>query len=630
MRSTDGRRRAGRLLAVILTLAVLGAGVAGGLARPHLNTTVSSFLPGGDPSVRTWKAEQQGFGSDPIAVLLTSKTPKALLSGAPMRSLIGMEGRIAKLPDVSVVYGPGTTLNEIAISLQNFLADVVGARDGLMQQAVTAAKNAGQSTAQQQAAAQAAVAQFDLHYAQLLTQGLKIGLPTVSNPTFGQTVFLGPQGTGNPAFRWLVPDVNHVAVLVRPAPNLDQAHTQALVAAVRHAVDTAGLPIRASVVTGSPVIAGAMGQEVTSELPLLAGAAVAAVLICFLITRRRRWWERLLPLLIGLVATATTMAIFGWLGVPLSLGLLAFLPIILGVGTDYPIYALRHGRPRIILVAAGASAASLAALTLSPLPYVKELGAALAVGLVLSALLGLLVARLLPAPAPAAPATTGSWARRRFPHRDRRTDRPRRGRQTWIAGLAVATVAGIAGWALLGSLGMNSDPERLASGLPALQQGVAAQQVLGASGELDVYVRGEDVLSPAFLAWFDQAERILALHHADQLRPVVSPASLLSWLGPKASPSQINLAMSLLPSYLTTSTIRDDRREAVMAFGVKLGDLGSENQLIQSIKAELPPAPKNSQVTVTGLPAVAARSYQLLSGDRWLPNIGGIAVFGVV
>ncbi len=27
---------------------------------------------------------------------------------------------------------------------------------------------------------------------------------------------------------------------------------------------------------------------------------------------------------------------------------------------------------------------------------------------------------------------------------------------------------------------------------------------------------------------------------------------------------------------------------------------------------------------------MAARSYQLLSGDRWLPNVGGIVAFGVV
>jgi predicted RND superfamily exporter protein len=35
-------------------------------------------------------------------------------------------------------------------------------------------------------------------------------------------------------------------------------------------------------------------------------------------------------------------------------------------------------------------------------------------------------------------------------------------------------------------------------------------------------------------------------------------------------------------------------------------------------------------VSVTGLPAVAGRSYQLLSGNRLLPNLGGLVAFGLV
>lgn len=156
------------------------------------------------------------------------------------------------------------------------------------------------------------------------------------------------------------------------------------------------MPLASSDVTGQPVIAAALGTEVVNELPLLAPIVIAVVALCFLATRRRvRWWERVLPLAVGLVATGVTMAIFGWFAVPLSIGLLAFLPIILGVGTDYPIYALRNGRPRQILAAVVASGASLALMASSPLPFVRDLGLALVVGLVLSALLGLGVARVL-------------------------------------------------------------------------------------------------------------------------------------------------------------------------------------------------------------------------------------------
>ncbi|MCU4184409.1 hypothetical protein K6U06_08550 [Acidiferrimicrobium sp. IK] len=624
--AVDPRRLTLRALAVtVAVLAVLGTtGV--GLSRIRLDTTIASFLPGGDRTVRTLNAEQTAFGADPIALLLTSKQPVGLLSGTPLRDEIALESKLASLPDVAVVYGPGTTLNEITISLQNVLVDISGKRDALIAQAEQAAKAAGQPPAAQQAAGKAAVAQFDLRYGALLAKGLRIGLPSIQNTALGKTVFLGADGQAQPAFRWLVPDATHESILVRPSPGLSQARTEALVRELKAAVKAAKLPISASVVTGTPVIVAAFGTEITTELPILAGISLAVVAVGFLVVRRRRpVWERLLPLGIGFVATGITMSAFGWLGASLSLGLLAFLPIILGVGTDYPIYALRQGRPRLILATATASAASLALLAVNPLPYVRDLGIALAAGLLLSAVLGVAVARRLP-PLPA----------RETDRRDRcsagRQDppsRPRR-RPAWAALGALGAVVALGGWAALGTLGLNSDPERLAAGLPALEQGLAAQSVLGASGELDVYVRGADVMTPAFLSWYQQAQDRLLLAHGDQLRPIVSPATLLSWLGDHPTPAQITAADEVLPAYLTDAAIRTDHKQAVMAFGVQLGSLGSESALIASIRHILPPAPAGATVSITGLPAVGARSYDLLSGDRLLPNAGGIAAFGAV
>ena len=609
-----------RLAAGLVVLGLLGA-MVGGLARIRLDTTIASFLPGGDPTVRTLDAEQNAFGADPIAVVLTSRQPAELLSGAPLRAEIALESKLATLPDVAVVYGPGSTLNEITLSLQNLLVDISGKRDALIAQAENAAKAAGKSAAEQQAAGQAAVAQYDIRYGKLLTEGLQIGLPSIDNAALGRRVFLGATGQAQPAFRWLVPDAAHESILVRPLPGLSQTRTDALVTRLRAAVRSARLPISGSIVTGTPVIVAAFGTEIVKELPLLAGISLLVVAVGFLVVRRRRPVpERLLPLGIGLAATGVIMAVFGWVGASLSLGLLAFLPIILGVGTDYPIYALRRGRPRLIIGTAAASAVSLVVLALDPLPYVRDLGLALAGGLMLSALLGVAVARRLgPLAAEANLAVVAS----------RRASR-RRGGRRWAAAAAVAVVVAVLGWAGLGSLGLNSDPERLAAGLPALQQGIAAQSVLGASGEMDVYVRAPDVLTPAFVSWYQQAQDRLVLAHGDQLRPIVSPASLLSWLGARPTQSQVTAAMEVLPAYLTDAAIKADHTQAVMAFGVQLGSLGSESALISSIRRLLPPPPPGATVSVTGLPAVGARSYDLLTGDRLLPNLGGIAAFGLV
>lgn len=625
MRLLAGRvkalRRAPRVLAAAAATAVVAAFIFTGLARQHIDTTVGSLLPSGDQTLRTWVAEERSFGGDPIVVLLHSGGYYQLLSGTPLMKEIALEGKLSRLSNVAVVYGPGTTLNEIGISIQNLMVDIAGKRAALMAAAEAAARAAGQSSAAQQAAGQAAVAGYDQRYLSLIEQGVRVGLPTVSNPVFGRMVFLQPNGQGRPAFRWLVPDATHEAILIRPAPGLSQAQTTALVRAVRATVRSAGLPTKSWLVTGSPVIAASMGQEVLTEMPLLAGAAVIVVLGCFIVSRRRvRLWHRVLPLGLGLLATVLTMATFGWFGVPLSVGLLAFLPIILGVGTDYPIYALGGTSPRLVVFAVAASAVSLAVLALSPMPYVRELGLALVTGLVLSALLGIAAARLL-----------GDRSLRRMRPAAGPAPKPRRParRAPWAAVGAGALAAGLLGWSFLGTLGINSDPEKLASGLPALSQAISAQSILGASGELDIYVRGGDVLTPQFLAWYTAAQTTLLLDHGDQLDPVVSPATLLGWLGPKPTSAQIDSALQVLPWYLTTATVRNDKTQAVMAFGVKLGRLDSEAKLVRAIRSELPPAPAGATVSVTGLPAVAAHGYRLLSSGRLAGNLGGLAAFGL-
>ncbi|HZD65366.1 MAG TPA: hypothetical protein VE152_04635, partial [Acidimicrobiales bacterium] len=190
-----------RAALVVLVGAGVLAGMAGGLARVRLDTTVGSFLPSGDPAVRAWQAEQRSFGADPIAVVLTADKPGQLLSGAPLRKEVRLEGELAGLPDTAAVYGPGTTLNEIARSLQGLLASISGDRDALMTRAEVAARKAGKSPSQQAAAGRAAVYRFDLRYGALLARGLKIGLPTLANPNFGPAVLLGPHGQGRSAFR---------------------------------------------------------------------------------------------------------------------------------------------------------------------------------------------------------------------------------------------------------------------------------------------------------------------------------------------------------------------------------------------------------------------------------------------
>ncbi|MGH9040769.1 MAG: RND transporter [Acidimicrobiia bacterium] len=580
--------------------------VAVGILRLEVDTSIGSLLPAGDPAVRTWEDTQASFGADPV-VLLFEGAPDGLLDPEAVRRLVALEGRLAGLPDVAVVYGPGTTLNQIAIGLNELLVSITARRDGLRAEAEAAARAGGASEAEARAAGAAAVADYEARYGSLVAAGLPLGLPTLANPTFARSVFLDEAGRARAPLRWIVPDAGHAAVYVRPREGLDQDGTDRLVRAVRAAADEADVGTGVTV-TGAPVLVASLAAEVRRELPRLGLVALAVVAGVFLASHRARGRRRFLPLAMGLAATAVVVGGFGLVGVPASIGMLVFLPVMLGVGTDLPIQAAHPAPRRVLVAAAVAGAAAFAALAISPLPFVRHLGLALAAGVLISAAFALPFL-------PSAPAPSGDPVRLRLPG--------------WPV-LGAAVVVAAIGWGLLPSLPVEARPDHLARGLPALADARRVERVLGASGEVAVRVTAADVASPDMLAWFRSAEEALVVRFGDRLRPIVSPGRMFSWLGENPTPAQVDAAFNLLPRYLVGATVRGDRREAVAGYGLRLGDLDDQSRLLDEVRRALPAPPPGARVELTGLPVVASRGYDLLAGGRLPASLAGPLLAGAV
>jgi predicted RND superfamily exporter protein len=642
-------------------LAAVAAATGLGLTRLEVDTAIGSLLPTGDAAVTQWEQTQASFGADPVVVLVETDTPGALLNPDSVKRMVALESTLAALPNVAVVYGPGTTLNQIAVQINELLLSITARRDGLRAEAVEAAKAAGKSPAEAEAAGRAAVAAYEERYGALVAAGLPLGLPSVSNPTFNRTVFFDAEGRTKAQLRWIVPDDRHAAVYVRPREGLDQESTDRLVHAVRAEARQAWVlqqpppgptAHRTSVtVTGAPVLVAALGAEVRRELPGLGLVALAAVAVAFLLAHRpgrTHFLRRLAPLVLGLGATAVVLGFFGLRGRPLSLGMLAFLPVMLGVGSDMPIQAAYPANRRILVAATAASAAGFAALVLSPLPFVRDLGLALAAGVLVSTALALVWCGAPAEPVPSTGVRLPEYGGKGTPVA---TSRPAQatgvrlpeygGKATPVQGgdpisgsrkvvLAVAGGVAALGWVLLPSIPVEARPERLARGLPALADARRAEAVLGASGEVAVRVRASDVVSPEMLAWFRSSEEAVIAPFGDRLRPVVSPLRLLSWLGPDATSAQIDAALRILPRYLVGASVRSDRQEAVASYGLPLGDLGEQTDLLKRIRAALPAPPAGAEVTITGLPVVASRGYDLLSAGRLTGSLAGPLAAGAV
>lgn len=609
-----GRARL-RLLVAGLLVASL---VVAGLSRLEVDTGVGSFLPSGARSGQDLADLQSSFGGDPIVVLLTGEADGALLSPERLPVLLRLEGELAGLDDVAVVYGPASAINQVAGQTQQLLARISGRRDGLRDVAEREAVAAGLPAADVKRAGERATVDFDRRYGALLAGGLGAGLPTLSNAAFVETVAYGADGRPRPQYRFILPSPRTVAVLVRPREDLDQLDTEALARAVRARAQAAGLGSVDLRVTGTPVLSAALADTVRRELPVLGVTAVVLVGVVLLLTGRGRPRRRLLPLGAAVLATVVTLALLGILGLPLSLGMLALMPILIGVGNNYPVYLAQSADRRSVAVVGAASAAAFASLCVSPLPFVRGLGIALAVGVLASLAVGLLTTRRGTAPrAGREPVAVGAA---------RRSDRRRTALAALVAGCLVAGL----GWWQLPTLPVEASPQSTARGLPAVEEAQEAERVLGATGEIAVVLRGPDVLDPESLAWSRTAEEALVLQLGERLRVLASPQTLLGFLGPSPTSSQILAAVDLVPPYLLGAVVRSDRRESVVTLGVRIADLGDVQDLLADVRTALPPAPAGSEVRVAGLPVVAVEGYDALTRDRLVPNLLALAALTLV
>jgi len=584
-----------RVVRLVLFTVLAGAWVLGGLPRLHVGTGVDSFLPSKDPSVASLDRLSRDFGGDPVVVLLESEKPDTLLDSTHLPVLLRLEGLLAGLDDVAVVYGPATLLNQTVIRVQDLLAELSGQRDAL--------REAGKV---------AELHRFEKRYGALVVRALPGGLPTLRNQEFVHHVVFG-DGDGDvarPKWSRFVPTADAIAIYVRPRQGLDQDAAARLSEAVSTAVREADTGADRVTVTGSPVVTAELAGQARSELPRLGLAALGAVaLVLFLVpwTRRSR---RLLPLVPMVVGTLMTLSWFGWRGSAVSLGAVAFLPVILGVGSYYPVYLAQAGHRRRVLAVAGAAAAAFGSLSLSPLPFVRDLGEAIALGICLIVVSSLAVGGHL-APAP------------RASHEIRPLAATRPNRWSYLLVAVCAVVAGT-GWLVLPRVALTTDPQQLTHGLDGFGEAQHAEDVLGYSAEFDVVLTGPDVLAPQALSWLREAQERVVTQHGDQVRPIVSPVDLLDFLGEHPTPAQVDAAIRLLPSYISGAAVTFDRSKAVISLGGTWRGLDRNPRLIGNVTAALPPPPRGYRVEVTGLPVAANRGYHLVSSSRYAANALGI------
>ena len=544
-----------------------------------------------------------------------------------------------------------------------------------------AAANAAATLAAQQQATQAA--QLALNSG--LTQ-----LPRIDDQQFiSSVVFDATRGSNEPKarFSYLFPTSDSALIQVRLKSSLSPSRQAQAISLIRQAVR---MPIFALsfggtyTVSGAPVVLNDLASEITGSIAWLLLAALLVMAATLLLVFRSRL--RLLPLGVALAAAGITFGLMSLVGASLTVASIAVLPILIGLAVDYAVQfqsrveearradagnvtegiarAAGLGAPAIA-TAALATGTGFLILLLSPVPMVQGFGLLLVIGIAIA-----LVCALTAAPAalalaarPGGPiraslrgagemisaSARGAWAivtrgAGAIPRRSRQvltfvTARPG-------AVLAVAGVLALGGWVADTQTGVQSDVTKLVpSNMPALRGLHTLERVTGVSGEIDVTVKANNVTRLGTVTWMTDYEQGLLAHYGyletkgcaqATLCPALSLPDLFSSStqasgGRAQSQASVDSLLAAVPPYFKQAVITPDKREATLAFGIRLMPLAKQQRVIDYMRSQLhPPAGVSAQLA--GLPVLAAQADASLSSSarRLLTLVVGLVAVGLV
>jgi uncharacterized protein len=334
-----------------------------------------------------------------------------------------------------------------------------------------------------------------------------------------------------------------------------------------------------------------------------------------------------------------------------------------------------------IATAALATATGFLVLLLSPVPMVRGFGVLLVVGIVIALACALTAGSAAMALADREGGLVGASVRGAWEIVSEglrsigRLGRPLARAGAWLAGpagrararagaaaratlaaavrqpgrvLALGAALAVIGWVADTQTSVQSDVTKLVpSSMPALRDLHQLERVTGVSGEIDVVVHARNVASPKTIGWMLSYEDKLLSHYGyletkgcskATLCPALSlPDLFCSGAQPTAngcaglSTTSIQTLLNAVPPYFSQAVITGDRRDASLAFGIRLMPLSRQKKVIDYMRAQLHPPP-GVTAQLAGLPVLAAQADAALSSSssRLLTLLAGLVAVGLV
>jgi hydrophobe/amphiphile efflux-3 (HAE3) family protein len=710
------------VIALAVLLAIVGAIGASSL---QANGEAETLVDKGSETFRATEDFKAKFGDDAVVVLIRGDLEQLVL-GPDLNRLLQLEGclsgnapadelaRGVPTPEVCndladskparVVYGPATFLNQFArqataLFQEQSEAAVVQSRAAAItayEQSLKEGLPPSEARAAAEAAEQSVLDAFTARAQELAARYGQTGLPSITNPTFLSSVVFDSRfadGTPKSKFSYLFPSNKTALISIRLRPDLSESERAEAIDLIRSAINDDTFRIRAGsyLVSGVPVVVDGLTDELKGEIVvlLIAALVVMALVLALVFVPPLR----LLPLLIGLVASAIAFGVLALFGGTLTMASIAGLPVLIGLAVDYaiqlqarfneargrgssPARAAAEAAARgggVVATACLATAAGFTVLLLSPIPMVRSFGMLLVAGIVIAFVLALtagLAVLSMTAGREADGEKPGDRLRGRLPTPPAGLTRANAAVRRRLAAIgprslavsiampgrviAAATVLALAGWIAGTRTEIISDfRELVPRNLPELQNVDVLQEETGVSGQVDVTVSADDITDPEVVAWMaDFRQRVLALGGSDgqfescleegaELCPAISLPDLFGTEGGVPSRERIRGVLELLPPYFSQAVVETDPASgqigntAVLSFGIKVMPFDEQKQLIDAIREQIDPPgsgrpPTGVDAQVVGLPVLVADANAALESNRYLLTIAGLLAVALV
>jgi uncharacterized protein len=593
---------------IILAVIILSLAMVPGVISLKTDSSLSPLIDPDSTVNRDTQRFQAEFGDEPITLVLNGKVAD-IFSTANLAVLNDFEQEFP-IQNKCYIISPLTVLNQAlqqaALVQQNLPIQMAQAQQAAAQAAKQQAEAAGLSPAEQAQAVEQAQNQVKQQFQTTIDQMSQMGIPSLDNPKFVAAVLYNQDGSLNPSLASLIPDQSHVLVIITPE---NPADSLAISHAIQDYFKVHSLPNVSPTTAGFTLVTEAISSSMKNNLMILLGLAVLVMLLVLFGLFRVRW--RLLSLIMVGIGALWTFGLMGYISIPITMATMAVLPVLIGLGIDYPIQF--HNRyqeeitrsksvPQAVVnsfikmapavgIALIATAVGFATLYISKVPMIRDFGIILVIGVVLCYLIALflLYSIVFQADRRIAVARLGQASQ----GAGNRIER-------WLSKLAgvtlkyplaiclIAIVLAAGGGIVDHWLPVNTDFQKLIpQNMTALQDTKNLNQLLGIGGQVKFMVEADNVTSQAVLSQLKSfEENEIALH--PELIAAASPAVLVSSSAGGLIPAQAQIDQILAgsPAPFLKQYISKDKRMAVLSFGIQDISLDQTHNLILAIEQD--------------------------------------------